>query len=88
MPREVVADGEGLPAEVAVLEDVVESDAAVLLGVESVEAVGGDVAFQLVPVSEYGRRDANPARLDRRSVFLGAVDRSQTGDRRVLSAEC
>ena len=88
MPGEVVADGEGLSAEVAVFKDVVEADAAVLLGVEAVEAAGGDVGFELVAVRKHGRCDANAARLDRGSVFLGAVDGGQTGDRRVLSAEC
>ena len=88
MPGEVVADGEGLSAEVAVFEDVVEADAAVLLGVEAVEAVGGDVGFELVAVGENGRRDANSAGLDRRSVFFGAVDGGQTCDGQVLSAEC
>ena len=88
MPGEVVADGEGLFAEVTVFEDVVEADAAVLLRVEAVQAVGGDVGFELVAVRKHGRCDANTARRDRRSVFFGAVDGGQAGKRRVLSAEC
>ena len=74
MPGEVVADGEGLSAEVAVFEDVVQADAAMLLRVEAVEAVGGDVGFELVAVREHRRCDADSARLDRWSVFFGAVD--------------
>ncbi len=66
MPGEVVADGEGLSAEVAVFEDVVEADAAVLLGVEAVEAVGREVGFELVTVRENRRCDANFTGLDRR----------------------
>ncbi len=84
MPGEIVADGEGLSAKVAVFEDVVEADAAVLLEVETVEAVGGDVGFELVTVRQHGRCDANLPRLDRGSVFLGAVDGGQTGNRRVV----
>ena len=74
MPGEVVADGERLSAEVAVFEDVIEADAAMLLGVEAVQAVGGDVGFELVAGGENGRRNADSVRRERWSVFLGAVD--------------
>src|SRR5262245_24669862 len=77
---ELGADGEGLPAELAVDHGVAEAEGGLVGRAIAGEGGGGDEGFEQIAIGEALAADFYGVRLDFAGAFFGAVDGEQYGD--------